>query len=97
MPEDNLNVPKREISEFELKAFLGRYLRYWWLFGLTLVISFSIARYYNWYKNPIYTISAKLLVKDEKMGRQQLLKELDVDAPSKNIENEIEILRSHSL
>jgi capsular exopolysaccharide synthesis family protein len=67
------------------------------LFALTLVVSLLIARYYNWYTNPIYAVTAKLLVKDENYGKDKLLQQLEIDKPSKNIENEIEILRSHSL
>lgn len=97
MTKQNLNKPLREQSDFELKAFLRRYIRYWWLFALALVLGFFIARYYNWYKTPVYAITAKLLVKDNSGTRDQLLQQLDVEAPTMNIENEIEILRSHNL
>lgn len=92
-----MNRPKREPNDFDLKIFLSRYLKYWYLFALTLVVSLLIARYYNWYTNPIYAVTAKLLVKDETYGKDKLLQQLEIDKPSKNIENEIEILRSHSL
>jgi capsular exopolysaccharide synthesis family protein len=94
---ENLNRPKREPNDFDLKVFLSRYFKYWYIFAFTLVVSLLIARYYNWYTNPIYAVTAKLLVKDENYGKDKLLQQLEIDKPSKNIENEIEILRSHSL
>ena len=94
---ENLNRPKREANDFDLKVFLSKYLKYWYIFALTLIVSLLIARYYNWYTNPIYAVSAKLLVKDQNYGKDKLLKQLEIDKPSKNIENEIEIIRSHSL
>jgi len=94
---ENLNRPKREPNDFDIKVFLSRYAKYWYIFALTIVLSLLVARYYNWYKNPVYAITAKLLVKDENYGKDKLLKQLEIDKPSKNIENEIEILRSHSL
>ena len=97
MEEKNLNTPSREQSDFSLKSFLIRYLRYWYLFALSIVLGFFIAKYYNWYTTPIYAITAKLLVKDDSGGKDRLLKQMDVEAADKNIENEIEIFRSHNL
>lgn len=97
MEEKNLNTPAREQSDFSLKSFLFRYLRYWYLFAIAIVLGFFIAKYYNWYKTPIYAITAKLLVKDDSGGKDRLLKQMDVEAADKNIENEIEIFRSHNL
>ncbi len=97
MAADNLNKPERVQNDFDLKSFFFRYLKYWFWFPLCLVLALVIARYYNWYKNPVYAVTAKLMVKDENVGKDQFLRQLDVETPAKNIENEIEILRSHSL
>ncbi len=97
MEERNLNKPERKESGFEVKSFIIRYLRYWYFFAISLGITIIVAKYYNWYKNPVYAVTAKLLVKDENPTRAQFLQQLDVETPSKNIENEIEILRSHNL
>lgn len=97
MENQNLNKPARQRSEFELKAFLRRYMRFWWLFAVALILAFFAAKYYNWYTTPVYAITAKLLVKDNSGARDQLLQQLDVEAPAVNIENEIEIIRSHNL
>jgi len=97
MAEENLNKPERIQRDFDLKSLFFRYLKYWFWFPLCLVISLFVARYYNWYKNPVYAITAKLLVKDENVAKDQFLRQLDVETPTKNLENEIEILRSHGL
>src|SRR5690606_23913994 len=97
MEEKNLNTPTREESDFSLKNFLIRYLRYWYLFAISIVLGFFIAKYYNWYETPVYAVTAKLLVKDDSGGKDRLLKQMDVEAADKNIENEIEIFRSHNL
>jgi capsular exopolysaccharide synthesis family protein len=97
MAADNLNKPERVENNFDLKSFFFRYLKYWFWFPICLVLALLIARYYNWYTNPVYAVTAKLMVKDENVGKDQFLRQLDVETPAKNIENEIEILRSHSL
>jgi len=94
---ENLNKPERKESDFNLRAFLFRYLKYWYFFPISLLLALVGAKYYNWYKNPVYAVTAKLMVKDQNPAKDQFLKQLDVEAPSKIIENEIEILRSHNL
>ncbi len=95
--QKNLNIPEREESDIDFKSFILRYLRYWYVFAICILAALVVARYYNWYKNPVYAISAKLLVKDENEGKEKLLQQLNVEKPAKNIENEIEILRSYNL
>ncbi len=92
---ENLNIPKRAQDEFELTRFLARYLRYWYLFVISLILALGIAYFYNWYKNPVFAISAKLMIKDENAATEKLLQQISIEKPSKNIENEIEILRSY--
>src|SRR5690606_8439208 len=49
---------------------------------------------------PVYSISTKILIKDDKstsLGTQELLKDLDVYNVNKNIENEIEIIKSRTI
>jgi capsular exopolysaccharide synthesis family protein len=94
---ENLNKVRHEESDFELKAFLLRYLRFWYVYVACIALGLVIARYYNWYRNPVYAITAKLMVRDDNMGKEKFLQQLDVDKPVKNIENEIEILRSYNL
>src|SRR5690606_19279286 len=87
-----------EEKEFDLKQFLLKYLRYWYLFVIALFIALGVAWFANWYAAPVYNISGKLLIKDEASTPERaILKDLDIAPQGKNLENEIEILRSHRL
>lgn len=87
-----------EEKEFDLKSFVIRYFRYWYLFAVFLILSLAAAWFYNWYAQPVYQVSGKLLIKDEaSTPAKAIMKELDVVGQSKNLENEIEILKSHRL
>ena len=87
-----------EEKEFDLKQFLLKYLRYWYLFVIALFIALGVAWFANWYAAPVYYISGKLLIKDEASTPERaILKDLDIASQGKNLENEIEILRSHRL
>lgn len=97
METENLNQNTRTQSDFNFKRLIGKFLRYWYVFAISICLGFVIAKYVNWYKTPVYGITAKLMIKDENMGTEQLMEQLNVDKPSKNIENEIEIIRSHNL
>lgn len=96
----NINSSPSEIEErkFNLKLFLFQYLRYWYLFIITIILSVIVARYYNWYTTPMYRASCKIIVKDENYssGTENLLKELNLPKSARNIENEIEVLKSRS-
>ncbi|GAA4460320.1 tyrosine-protein kinase [Nibrella saemangeumensis] len=82
-----------------LKAMLLRYLRYWKWFALSLTVALAGAYVFLLYQQPVYKIQSSLLVKDEKKGMsdQNILKELEIFAPSKVVENEIEVLKSNTL
>lgn len=91
---EDYNRFDREERDFSLQEFLQRYLKYWYFFAAGIVLAFGFAKYYNWYKNPVFAVTAKLHVRDENAGREGLLKALDADPAVKNIENEIEVIRS---
>lgn len=95
-PQSNVHT-SREERDFNLREFIVRYSRYWYLFAIALALSFAAARYYNWYQNPVFAVAAKLQVRDDNQSREGLLKALDVEMASKNIENEIEVIRSFNL
>lgn len=82
-----------------LRVVLMRYLRHWKWFVFSLVLALACAYLYMLYQQPVYKITASMLVKDEKKGitDQNMLKELDILTPSKVVENEIEVLKSISL
>ena len=82
-----------------LHTYLLPNLRYWPWFVLSVGLALAGAYGYLLYKQPIYRIQASLLLQDDKRGTAQTnpLKELEVYAPKKMIENELEVLRSSTL
>ncbi|WP_158828561.1 GumC family protein [Mucilaginibacter lacusdianchii] len=83
----------------DLRTVLSKYLYHWPLFILGLIIAAVGAYAYMRVVNPVYEISATILVKDEKKAPQEkaALPELEQSSSPKNAEAEIEILRSKKL
>jgi capsular exopolysaccharide synthesis family protein len=87
-------------ESFNLRAFLFKYLRHWYLFVFFAVLALGLAYAYLLYARPIFEVSSVLLVKDEKKGfggGNDMLKELEMFSGNKLVENEIEILKSRYL
>jgi tyrosine-protein kinase Etk/Wzc len=82
-----------------LRAVLTRYARHWKWFVLSLIMAGGAAYVYTLYQTPIYEIKTSLLIKDDKKGLSEdnILKEMDIFAPKKVIENETEILKSYAM
>ena len=90
--------PERLVKrDNDLRSFLRRYGKFWYLFVISLVLAFTVAHYVNWYSTPIYGVVSKLMLRDQDDGTQQLLKDLDINKTDRNIQNEIEILHSYDL
>jgi uncharacterized protein involved in exopolysaccharide biosynthesis len=88
-----------EERNFDFKRFLFRFIKYWYVFAISVILAFFIARYYNWYVTPIYKSSCRIIVKDENANSsaEDLLKDLSSMKRNANLENEIQILKSKSL
>lgn len=91
-----------EEESIDLKQILTKYLRHWKWFLISVMLFFALAKIYLRYSLPIYKASATLLIKDEKSGglssELSAFKDLDVfGSGSRNIDDEIEILKSRSL
>jgi tyrosine-protein kinase Etk/Wzc len=82
-----------------MKAIFIKYAYHWPLFVVGLILSAALAYTYLCLVNPVYEISATILVKDEKKSPEEkkAMPELDQSTSSKNAEAEIEILRSKKL
>lgn len=82
-----------------LQDILNRYLPWWPLFAILIVISLISSWFYLRYATPIYQASASLLIKDQKKGLDDsnLMESLNLFGSKKIVENEIEILRSRSI
>jgi len=55
-------------SFFDFKGFLFKVLSFWPLFIICLVIAYSIAYYINVRKQPIYSLSTKISIKDDQIS-----------------------------
>ena len=83
---------------FDLLGYLFKFLRYWYWFVLTVGISFAYAYVFLKRYTPIYVVNATLLIKDEKSVKKgdDVIENFSVGA-SKQLENEIAVLKSRAL
>src|SRR6185369_2370406 len=99
----NTNSPQPQVEpeeqEFNVRQFFFLYvIRYWYLYVISIVLAVLGAYYYNWYVTPVYEANCTVLVKQGKSGNSNdFLNQIDEYSADRNIQNEIEILRSRSL
>lgn len=91
-------------EQINIQQIIFRYLIHWPWFVISVVVCVILAWVYLYTATPVYNISATVLIKDdEKGGGSSMSSELEkmgLDgfmSSSKNIDNEIEVLRSKSL
>jgi len=87
-------------SDFDLRLFFSKYLRYWHIVLTSLIVALGAAYYYNWYSTPQYSIDSAVLISIDNsiLGADDLLKEIDqFNKGNRNLENEIQILQSRTL
>ncbi|TDE08398.1 GumC family protein [Dyadobacter psychrotolerans] len=103
---NNLNGVQPEFSEdeqsFDINKYIRMYARYWYLFPIFLLIGLACAYYYLHVTQPIYSTHTTLLIKDENKGlggaQGDILSELSSQfGGNKILENELEIIKSHSI
>lgn len=82
-----------------LKQLSSKYLPYWPLFILAMLLGGGAAYTYLRYKTPIYEAQSSIIIKDEKKGAEasKLSEELNTISSKQLVENEIEVLRSRKL
>lgn len=79
-----------------IQLLVSKYVPYWPLFVLSIIIAIGIAYIYLRYSTPLYEATATLIIKDEKKGNEEskLVESLDQISAKKIVENEIEIIQS---
>lgn len=97
---DDLFDEKEEKTDY--RALLFRYLIHWPWFVASLLLYLLAAWLYLRYATPVYNIHASIVIKDDTKGGSaggdfSVFENLGIISSSKNIDNEIEILRSKSL
>lgn len=107
MKTDDVTIPTAQLSSdedsnFNLREYLVRYLRYWYLFPIFLFASLIAAFFYLQVTQPVYSTKTSLLIKDENKGlsgaQGDILSELSTQfGGNKLVENELEIIKSQTL
>ena len=92
-----------DTDNFDYKEFIGKIINRWYLFLASIAIFLLASYLYLQYTVPVYLVSSKLLVEDQKNSPGGALSNNMIsdfsslfDLPS-NAQNEIEILKSRSL
>lgn len=94
----NKNRTVKKDSDLVSKILI-RYLSYWPLFLILIVLGAAAAWGYLRYTTPIYEVYATVLIRDEKKGSadSKVLEELNILEAKKIVENEIEVIQSRKL
>ena len=99
MSEKNEEFKLKEDS-FDFKIIVFFIIRNWYIFLISVFIAFLISYLYNKYTQPVYKVHTTILIKENKFNNQEdnsellALKGFEV---SRNIQNEIGIIKSFSL
>lgn len=95
------NEQNEQFGQEYIKFLLTKYLKNWYWFVAAIVLSGIITYLLLTTIKPIYSIQSSVLINMEKNNapspKEDILRELDIFSPSKNIEDEIEILKSYML
>ncbi|WP_237717913.1 hypothetical protein [Pontibacter sp. BAB1700] len=59
---------QQQVEEINLKAILYKYVRYWYLFALSIAMALTLAFLYLRYTTPEYTIKSKVLIRMIRKG-----------------------------
>jgi capsular exopolysaccharide synthesis family protein len=99
MQQSIKNIEYQETEEVSVGELFYKFLAYWPIFVLLLIISLSTASLYLRYKMPVYQTTATLLIKDDKKtpGTDDMMQAFDMFGSKKNVENEVEVLQSKTL
>lgn len=99
MQTDKHNKITNESEENLIQQISSKYLPYWPLFLVALVLGVAAAFIYLKYTIPVYEATATIIFKDEKKGNEdsKMMESLDQISSKKIVENEIEILQSRKL
>lgn len=99
MNQNNDLFAPTKSSEVNIQEFINKYVRNWKWFILCVVISMACGYIYVKSQIPQYIIETDILVKQNKGSGDQndVLKSITNNSSDKQIDNEIEILKSYSL
>ena len=93
---------EKEESSFNFRELYTMLILNWKWFLISLVTCVALAALYLRYVTPVYQVSSKMLIKDDKGSRRSSdmlanMQDLGFISNSAGIENEVEVLQSHIL
>lgn len=98
------NIPQEQLEQDDqglnlMHFFFNYVVRYWYLYLISMIMALLFAYYYNWYMTPVYSATGLVMVKQPKSSTDaaDILKQLNDFTTDRNIQNEIEVLRSRSM
>lgn len=97
---DQENLPLEDSEQINYKDIITKYLRYWYLFLVAIILCFSLAYLYLRYSTPQYLVSTHILIKNEQndgLTQSAVFKDIPGFKSHTNIDNEIRLLKSQSL
>lgn len=93
------NKRQQQDDEFNLREILVKYLHYWPVFLLFIIICMAGAYAYHMVSKPVYDIKATLLLQDDSQTNdiKSSLQSMGLSGAPKNFENDVEVLNSRRL
>ena len=91
---------QQEEGFLDFNKFFKIIRRNWYLFALSLALSFGVVYMYLKYTIPIYSVSAKVFIKDRSShawGSSNFLEGAQMFAPYNNLENEMIFMKSNTM
>jgi capsular exopolysaccharide synthesis family protein len=96
------DVATEETETTDIKLSLMRYVRYWYVFLLGIILSVGLAHLYlRYYAIPQYKVYSTMLIKDDENGQSlsnvDALSDLSSFKSHQSVDNQIEVLKSKGL
>ena len=90
---------EEENNETNIKEVTFKHLSYWKWFACSFFLALIIAFFYLKLQTPQYNIQSSIQIKEDKNKSDQddLIKQLNMFASDKGVDNEIELLKSYTL
>lgn len=90
----------KEVENTDYKYLIMKYLKFWYLYLIGLVLCIGLAYTYFQYATPEYPVGATILINSSKgsdFSQNAVYSELETYQSVKTVENEAEVLKSVSL
>lgn len=90
----------QDARPMDFKLIILSYVKFWWLFVLSIILFLGLAFAYIFFSTPLYSVSSSILIKVDggsDFAQNTVYSELEAYESNKLVENEMEILGSYSL